>query len=789
MKRMIRPLLVCLFVAALLATYLLPATPVSAVPPLPCKFYGTAKQGGANVPAGTPVSAWIDGAQYGATVYTFSYSGESWYNIDVPGDDTDTPGLKEGGVPGDTVSFKVGDTWAAQTGTWQTGGNVLLNLTVTEPTATPTITGTPPTATPTVTATSTPTATNTRTATSTATNTPTRTNTPFGTPTSTPLPIKVRLQRSATGFPNVEDSYIRQDNPDANYGLDPNRHFKIKPGVPVIKSMIKFDVSALSGYTITKARLGLFYLERYGVPGPFTVSAYRLNHFWAEEQVTWNRGSSAMDGFWAIPGASGVPDDVEGASAGSVVIGDAVNTRYEIDITALVQAWVSGTANHGVLLLGSGPTADIRLYTSEEPNVNYRPYLDIWYTYGTPPTATPTATAATSVTPGPAPSATVPPSIIALQDGVDDYDGTRDVYMRSDAADTNYNTLFERSELKLKTGQPDMRALLSFDMTQRLPQCAIISSAVLELTANYYTSDPTRSMTVSLYQMKRPWVEDEATWHQAAIGDPWNIPGVDSGADRETVPAYSVLVSTTNSKYLFNITSLVQYWADHPGENYGMLLIGTGAQTVERRFWASEYAQSVSPRPLLRINWQPCPATPTPTATNTPTHTPTYTPTPTQTHTFTLTPTNTHTPTNTYTPTRTHTPTITPTSTPSTGRIYGVVWDDVTPDGVQTADEPPMHGIMVRLLDLADNPLQVSYTDGQGQYNFPTLTPGWYRVRVVVPAGYYATTETAWDLQVLAGWTIPISFGLQPSSTRTPTPTPRAPKRLVLPIIIKNAAK
>jgi hypothetical protein len=59
-------------------------------------------------------------------------------------------------------------------------------------------------------------------------------------------------------------------------------------------------------------------------------------------------------------------------------------------------------------------------------------------------------------------------------------------------------------------------------------------------------------------------------------------------------------------------------------------------------------------------------------------------------------------------------------------------------------------------------------------------------VRVVVPVGYYATTETAWDLQVLAGWTIPISFGLHPSGTRTPTPTPLAPKRMVLPVIMKN---
>ncbi len=791
MKRLMRPLLVGVFIAALLVGYLLPATPVSAVPPLPCKFYGTVKQGGANVPAGTPVTAWIAGVQYGTIAYAFSYGGETWYNIDVPGDDPDTS-VKDGGVPGDIVSFKVGDVWADQTGVWQTGGNISLNLTIAAPTPTPTVTGTPPTATPTNTPTNTPTATNTRTATPTASNTPTRTATPFGTPTPTPLPVKVRLQRSASGFPQVWDSYIRQDQPDANFGLDPNRHFKIKPGLPAMKGLIKFDLSGLpSGITVVKARLGLFYLTRYGVPGNFTLSAYRLNRAWIEDQVTWNRATSAGDGFWEIPGAAGVPGDVEGAPSGSVIIGDTDNTRYEMDITALVQGWVSGIPNHGVLLVGSGPTADVRIYTSEEPNTNYRPYLDIWYVYGAPtstPTATPPGLSPTPGTPGVSPTATVPPSTIVLQEGVDGYAGTRDVYMRGDDPNTNYNTEFQRSELKLKTGNPPMRALLSFDLTGRLPQCVIITSAVLELTTNFYASDPTRSMTVSLYRLRRPWVEDEATWNQAALGDPWGAPGADSSGDRDFTAVASAVVSNTNAKYSFDITHLVQDWANDPGQNYGVLIVGTGL-TVERRFWSSEYTQSTSPRPLLRINWQPCPPTPTPTSTPTPTFTPTYTPTPTLTPTNTPTPTLTHTPTNTPTPTITPTPTNTPTATPSTGRIYGIVWDDVTPDGVQTAGEPPLTNIMVRLLDLADNPLRVAYSNSLGQYDFPDLTPGWYRVRVVIPAGYFTTTEPAWDVQILAGWTVPISFGLAPMATRTPTPTPRAPKRLVLPIVMKNIRK
>ena len=113
----------------------------------------------------------------------------------------------------------------------------------------------------------------------------------------------------------------------------------------------------------------------------------------------------------------------------------------------------------------------------------------------------------------------------------------------------------------------------------------------------------------------------------------------------------------------------------------------------------------------------------------------------------------------------------------------------MTPDGSQTGGEPPLPGIQVRLLDLADTPLQVAFTNSQGVYDFPSLVPGWYRVQVVVPMGYYATTETTWDLQVLAGWTVPINFGLRQSGTHTPTATPRPPRRAFLPIILRNVSK
>lgn len=112
--------------AALLTLVL--ALPAWAVPPLPSSFYGTVTVNGANVPDGMSVTAWINGVAYAQTA-TFTANGNSVYVIDVPGDDPETPGVKEGGVAGDTIVFKLGGVQQVdQTSIWQSGTNVELNL-------------------------------------------------------------------------------------------------------------------------------------------------------------------------------------------------------------------------------------------------------------------------------------------------------------------------------------------------------------------------------------------------------------------------------------------------------------------------------------------------------------------------------------------------------------------------------------------------------------------------------------------------------------------------------------
>jgi len=108
-------------------------TPALALPPLPSGFYGTVKLNGNNVPIGIQVRATINGIAY-ADALTITFSGDSVYNLVVPGDDPATVGIIEGGVQGDTIIFTVDGNISTPTGTWLTGSNGPLNLTL-SPTA------------------------------------------------------------------------------------------------------------------------------------------------------------------------------------------------------------------------------------------------------------------------------------------------------------------------------------------------------------------------------------------------------------------------------------------------------------------------------------------------------------------------------------------------------------------------------------------------------------------------------------------------------------------------------
>jgi len=114
-----------------------------AVPPIPATFSGTVRLNGVAPGGGVNVTASIGGLSWSTT--TFQAGGDTWYQIDVPGDDPDNPG-KDGGEPGDTITFRVGGYSASPSGSWSSGDHLNHNLSASSP---PTATPITPTSTPT----------------------------------------------------------------------------------------------------------------------------------------------------------------------------------------------------------------------------------------------------------------------------------------------------------------------------------------------------------------------------------------------------------------------------------------------------------------------------------------------------------------------------------------------------------------------------------------------------------------------------------------------------------------
>lgn len=105
---------------AVVALVLFPAMALAQGPGLPCRFHGTVFVDGQEVPDGTTITATIEGDTY--TTTTPSVYGDSTYLLEIapPAGTTYTEGA--------TVTFAVGDQPAAETGSFEAGGNIELNL-------------------------------------------------------------------------------------------------------------------------------------------------------------------------------------------------------------------------------------------------------------------------------------------------------------------------------------------------------------------------------------------------------------------------------------------------------------------------------------------------------------------------------------------------------------------------------------------------------------------------------------------------------------------------------------
>jgi predicted esterase len=169
------------------------------------------------------------------------------------------------------------------------------------------------------------------------------------------------------------------------------------------------------------------------------------------------------------------------------------------------------------------------------------------------------------------------------------------------------------------------KALLQFDLSP-VPSGVLIKSA--QLTVHLLETRGS-GISVSAFEMLRPWLDLDATWDDAMQEQPWNEPGIGEGSDRSSVAEYTLKDVRWEGPYQFSLKPLVERWLAAPQGNLGLVLIGSGFYSSYSYPLASAEYGDAGKRPVLEIGFMYPRPTPTATATSTTTPTPTSSPTPT----------------------------------------------------------------------------------------------------------------------------------------------------------------
>ena len=114
------------------------------------------------------------------------------------------------------------------------------------------------------------------------------------------------------------------------------------------------------------------------------------------------------------------------------------------------------------------------------------------------------------------------------------------------------------------------------------------------------------------------------------------------------------------------------------------------------------------------------------------------------------------------TPTMLAAATATPTAGLWGGQITGAVWLDQDNDGRRDAEEMPIAGATIRLLDRYQTLIGVRITGVDGIYDFGDVPPGLYTVQSESPSGFRFATSDNVQVVVAAGKVVNVHFGLLP---------------------------
>ncbi len=471
--------------------------------------------------------------------------------------------------------------------------------------------------------------------------------TPTPTPTSTPPDVQsISFQQGLlpdAGYAGAADATLSEAAPQSNYGADPA--CLVDGDDPPVSGndlvcLLRWDISSVPpGSQLLGATLAV---DIFNVSaGAYDVFA--LARPWREDETTWGQATNGVP--WQTAGAQGGND--RGAISLASFTPNGLGIRaFGLNPAglAVVQGWIDDPAsNFGLILAGSGITDGADFYSSQAAIAAGRPKLTLLYrlpptaiptptTTLTPTptdtatatpttTATPTATATLTPLPTITPSATPNPRPTATQTATPTRAALRTISFQNGAApnaayqktdDTflsqSRNTMVFGgvSPLLIDGDDPpgsgkDLSVLLRWDIAGAIPA----GSKVKDVRVSVDVLDPS-SGRFTLFEMKRPWVESQATWKVSATGKYWQLAGARGVLDRGATVLGSLSAAQTGVTTIElkpEGVALVQTWLDSPARNQGLILANS-SQSDGLAFASSEAAADAS-HPRLTIWYTP----------------------------------------------------------------------------------------------------------------------------------------------------------------------------------------
>ncbi|MDJ0709612.1 MAG: DNRLRE domain-containing protein [Woeseiaceae bacterium] len=359
-----------------------------------------------------------------------------------------------------------------------------------------------------------------------------------------------------------KDAWIRSDDTGKNNGTAASNHVRFESG-KIEQVLTHFDVSTIAANAQINSAIAWFHLKAGKSHPEGAITVHAVTADWEETAVTWDSFAGAFR-----------PESI-----GAIPAQDTGDVWVALNLTGVVQSWVNGQPNNGILFNSEAEGLHTE-YTAREDGTN-PPRLEVVVGSGpaSPAQIQVTGTLGSGVTRTLA-RAGVPvydaasASTIALQPG----SGGKDSFIDGASGGQTQNNGGSADLASNSQTSGLLRTLLQFDLAS-LPIGARVLSAELQLNLEQSLG---AADTVQVHRITQSWSESGVTWISRDGGDDWSTPG----GDYDPSPAGSFTADAIGFVTV-DIHQLVQQWVNGTAENHGLMLLSQSASGDNRKTYVS----------------------------------------------------------------------------------------------------------------------------------------------------------------------------------------------------------